>query len=87
MYRGERQRVEMLIEKELLDPVVDRLGVVGVVYEQNEDKRITVKTEVEVSPQFFAWVFGFGNKAKLINPPAVVDGMKEYLKSVSSVYE
>ncbi len=87
MYRGERQHVEVVIDKGLLDTVVDRLGVTGVVYDETKDKKVIVKTEVEVSPQFYSWVFGFGADAEIINPPTVVDGMKEYIKTVAAVYK
>ena len=36
-----------------------------------------------VSPQFFAWIFGFAGKAQILGPESVVDAMKEQLQRVS----
>ena len=42
---------------------------------------------VEISKQFYAWICGFHTKARIINPPEVVDGMKSFLKDISNRYE
>ena len=87
MFEGERQRVTMVFDNSLLDTVVDRLGAEDVMYHSDGDKRFVVNAEIEVSPQFYAWIFGFGDKARIKNPAAVVAGMKEYIKAVADVYE
>ena len=87
MFEGERQRVTMVFDNSLLDTVVDRLGAEDVMYHSDGDKRFVVNAEIEVSPQFYAWIFGFGDKARIKNPAAVVEGMKEFLKKVTTVYE
>lgn len=87
MYYGESQRVEMEFDDSLLDAVVDRLGVSGVIYKRTEGKKIIANAVIAVSPQFFAWIFGFGAKAKIIGPSSTVEEMKEFLKTVNAVYE
>ena len=87
IFEGERQRVTMEFDNSLLDAVVDRLGAEDVMYHSDGDKRFVVNAEIEVSPQFYAWIFGFGDKARIKNPAAVVEGMKEFLKKVTTVYE
>ena len=39
-----------------------------------------------VSPQFFAWVFGFHTLAQIVGPPDVVEKMREYLAQVAEMY-
>ena len=46
----------------------------------------TVTTQVEISDQFFGWVLGFGKKAKILEPPAVVDQFAAYLDKVREMY-
>ena len=87
MFEGERQRVTMEFDSSLLNTVVDRLGAEDTMYHSDGNDRFVVNAEVEVSPQFYAWIFGFGDKAKIINPSAVAAGMKEYLAAVNAVYE
>ena len=47
----------------------------------------TVRADVVVSPQFFAWVCGFGNQAKILEPEHVVADMKSHLVKISALYE
>ena len=86
-YNGESQRVVMEFHKDLLNAVVDRLGVEDIIYHSERKDCFVVNAEIEVSPQFYSWIFGFGAKAKIITPQSVVEGMKGYLKEVSAVYE
>ena len=87
MHGGQRQRVVMEFDIQLLDAVVDRLGTEDILYHSEGEKRFTVNADIEVSPQFYAWIFGFGGKAKIVAPRAVVDGMKVHIQEVTAVYE
>ena len=51
------------------------------------EDHFTVRTDVIVSPQFFAWVLGFGNKAKILGPESVVRKLREHLNQVTALYE
>lgn len=89
MFNGELRGVEMRFINPLLDTVIERFGTgANTFYSALPDKRhFVVKTDIEVSSQFFGWICGFGNKAKILNPPSVVDGMKEYVSKIQKVYE
>ena len=54
--------------------------------EKLDDTHFTVATQVEISDQFFGWVLGFGKKAKILEPPAVVDQFAAYLDKVRQMY-
>lgn len=89
MFSGTPRGVEMRFINPLLDTVIERFGTgANTFYSALPDKRhFVVKTDIEVSSQFFGWICGFGNKAKILNPPSVVDGMKEYVSKIQKVYE
>ena len=42
--------------------------------------------DVEISDQFFAWVCGFGKRAKIIGPEDVVNKMGKFLSGISNMY-
>lgn len=81
MFTGEETSVKLRFEKDLVGPVLDRLGR-GVMLIPDGPEHFTVRTDVVVSPQFFAWVFGFAGKAKILGPESVVKAMEEQLKKV-----
>lgn len=89
MFSGTPRGVEMRFINPLLDSVIERFGTgANVIYRALPDKRhFIVKADVEVSPQFFGWICGFGNRAKILNPPSVVEEMKEYVNTIHKMYE
>ena len=88
MFGGKQERVVIRFINPLLDAVVDRFGNDrgSVWYEKLDDTHFTVSTQVEISDQFFGWVLGFGKKAKILEPPAVVDQFAAYLDKVRQMY-
>ena len=42
--------------------------------------------EIAVSPQFFAWIFGFGNEAEILGPASVKNQFLTQIKSVQGMY-
>ena len=86
MFTGEETSVRLRFEKDLVGAVIDRLGRDVMLVPDGED-HFTVRTNVIVSPQFFAWVLGFGNKAKILEPESVVRKLREHLDQVTALYE
>ena len=70
-----------------LDTVVDQFGTVGAKYVKVDDRHFPVQTEVEISDMFYAWVCGFGRRAKILEPPQVVEGMRDFVHKISAMYE
>ena len=87
MFGGQRERVTIRFIDYKLDTVVDQFGTNGVKYEKIDDKHFTAQAEVEISDMFYAWVAGFGRRAKIIDPPHVVEGMREFVSKVAEMYE
>ena len=87
MYGGEERLVQIRFINPLLDAVVDRFGTKDVQYSRVDDHHFCVSAKVEISDQFFAWVCGFGKRAKIINPSSVVEDMKKFLHNLTKMYE
>lgn len=86
MFTGEETSVRLRFENDLVGAVIDRLGR-DVMLIPDGDAHFTVRTNVIVSPQFFAWVCGFGNRAKILGPESVVEKMREHMASITALYE
>ena len=85
MFTGEEVSVRLRFSNELVGPVLDRLGR-DIMLIPDGDSHFTVRTNVVVSPQFYAWVFGFGDKAVILDPSQVAEGMREHLHTVAALY-
>ena len=55
-------------------------------YSQMDDTHFTVTTEVEISNQFYGWICGFGNDAKILLPKSAVSGFTEYIDKIRNSY-
>lgn len=86
MYQGDVESVTMRFDKKLVDTVLDRFGRDTVILKRGPD-HFDITAVVSVSPQFFGWVFGLGNKAEIIRPDDVREQMKDALKSAFSKYD
>ena len=85
MFTGQEKNVVLRFENHLVGAVLDRLGRDVFIVPDGPD-HFTVRTDVIVSPQFFAWVLGFGGSAHIIVPAEVVAGMRQHINSVSKLY-
>lgn len=86
MFTGKEISVQLRFENTLIDPVLDRLGH-DIMPIPEGDSHFTVRTDVVVSTQFFAWVCGFGTKAQIIAPESVVQEMTAYVEAIYSMYQ
>lgn len=85
MFSGKEERVRMRFDNHLVGAVMDRLGR-DVMLVPDGDSHFLVSADVVVSPQFFAWVLGFGALAQITGPETVVRQMAEHLESVMPMY-
>ncbi len=85
MFSGTDQRITLRFENALVGAVLDRLGR-DIPIVPDGESHFLVTADVIVSPQFFAWVAGFGNQVRIMSPDAVVRQMREYIDSIASLY-
>lgn len=86
MFSGEDVTVRLRFENHLVGAVLDRLGQ-DVMIVRDGDDHFTVSAEVVVSPQFFAWVCGFGAAAQIIGPEHVARKMADHVKGIAAIYD
>lgn len=87
MFGGDLKKVKIRFENSLLDTVIDKFGVgFGAEYHTDGDNHFVVTTDVAVSDQFYAWVCGFGTKAKIVEPAQIAADFRKYLSTVLNQY-
>ena len=85
MFSGTEERVRLRFAKHLVGAVLDRLGQdVSIIPDGNE--HFTVSADVVVSPQFFAWLCGFGADAQLLAPTNAAEQMKAHIEEIAALY-
>ena len=86
MYPGTEEEVKIRFQNRAADVVVDEFGEqVNMMYV--DASHFAIRARVALSPTFYAWVASLGKKAKIMEPPAAVEGMKKFLQDASSMYE
>ena len=76
MYSGDAIDVKMRFHKDLVNVVIDRFGQDTMLIPDGQEYfNFTVR--VAVSPMFLSWVIGFGKKAKIVYPQAVIDQCRQ----------
>ena len=85
MYSGDAVDVKLRFHRSLTNAVMDRFGRNTMFIPDGKDHFIfTVR--VAVSPMFLSWLMGFGSKAKILYPQAVIDAYKELCLQALSQY-
>lgn len=75
MYPDDLCTVELLCENEVMRSVIDRFGE-DVSTVTADDGHFKAIVEVAPSPPFFAWVFTFCGKIRILGPEEVLDEMR-----------
>ena len=79
LFDSEHAQVELLCENAMMNTVLDHFGE-KVKVKKADDEHFAFTAEVSVSPTFFAWVFEFGGKIKILGPQSVKDAYQELVK-------
>ena len=85
MFTGEEHRVRLRFARHLAGAVIDRFGKDVMIVPDGEE-HFTVTVEVAVSPQFFAWIFGFGAEAEILAPESVRQLMAQQAAQIAALY-
>ena len=80
MYSGESSRVEILCENKVMNSVIDRFGK-DVFVLKVDDEHFKAIVSVDLSPTFFAWIFTFGGKMKIVAPLEAKEKFNEVVKN------
>ena len=86
MFSGEPEPVRLRFSNQLVGAVLDRLGN-EIMLIPDGDEHFIVTADVVVSPQFFAWIFGFGDMVQILGPDEVIDRMASHIRAVMAKYD
>lgn len=85
MFGGEKTDVKLRFANRLVGVVVDRFGKDIFIRQDGEEHFITT-VQVMVSPQFIAWVLGFGAEVQVLGPLPVVQQLQKTLANIAPLY-
>ena len=80
LYDGPLYDVTLHCENDMMKHLIDRFGE-GVRTSIVGDNHFKAYVSVPASPTFFAWVFTFGGRMKIVEPEDVVESYREMLKA------
>lgn len=85
MYQGIKKIVRIEFANYMCGVFIDRFGK-DITIMQVDDDHSVINVNVNVSPQFFGWIFSLGKDVKVVGPEDVVEEMKkqaeEFLKKL-----
>lgn len=85
MFTGTEQTVRLRFADHLAGAVIDRFGK-DVYMAPGADGHFITEVTVDVSPQFLAWVFGFGTNVEVLSPDNVRCQMRDAACGVAALY-
>ena len=88
MFSGKEETVTVEAPHRLAGVFIDRFGEAANIRKNfdNPDKFL-VRIAVNVSPQFYAWIFGLGKDVKIISPESVKEDFIKTTTAILSNYE
>ena len=85
MYGGETTNVRILADNSLAGVVIDRFGTDVTIL--NHGDKFEFCAKVMISPTFYSWVMGFGNKMKILSPEGVAKEAENIARQIVEVYK
>ena len=86
MFAGTPRTVRLRFENHLVGAVIDRFGK-DILVVPDGDEHFTVSIDAVTSPQFYAWVFGFGGEAEILFPADARKAMRQQALETAKRYE
>ncbi len=85
MFGGEREAVTLRVANRLAGVVLDRFGK-DILLMPDGDGYFLIHVRVAVSPNFFGWVFGFGDEMQIISSEGVKKQFLAHVEKVTALY-
>ena len=86
MYHGEKTKVCIKFANHMCGVFIDRLGK-DTLFRKIDENHSELIVDINVSPQFFGWIFSLGNDVEIVSPVEVVNELREYTKKFIMKYE
>ena len=88
MFAGDTQEITLSVDKGLVGVIADRFGKnIFITSDENNDNNFFVKVNVNISDQFFGWVFALGDKIRITSPESVCARFEAHIAKVAGLYE
>lgn len=88
MFAGDTQEITLSVDKKLVGVIADRFGKnIFITSDENNENNFIVKVNVNISDQFFGWVFALGDKIKITAPESVSARFEAHCLKVARLYE
>ena len=85
MYSGNEETVRMRFSNNLVSVVIDRFGK-NISIVPDGDEHFTISIKAQISPQFYAWLFGFAGECEVLSPGYVRDEYCKKLRETAKLY-
>lgn len=85
MFAGEEKTVRLRCNNSMIGVIVDEFGT-DVSIRKEDENHIVARMDVAVSPQFFGWLAGLGDRIEIISPSDVREEYRTYLANIVSRY-
>lgn len=86
MFGGDEETVSLCCHNSMAGVIIDRFGE-DITMIKKDEEHFTVRINVMLSPQFYAWVFSLENKVKITGPDNVIEDMKNKLSDTLKGYD
>lgn len=87
MYQGKKIKVKIQFANYMCGVFIDRFGK-DISFRPIDDERSELHVDVNVSPQFFGWIFSLGKDVKVVGPKEVVEELRtkteEFLENLNN---
>lgn len=85
MYAGQEERISLRFDNSLIGVALDRFGSdISVI--PDEGGSFVINVFAYISPAFFSWLFGFGDKVKILSPRGVIEAFTKFGQESLSQY-
>ncbi len=87
MFAGERESITLRVHKNLIGVIADRFGRdVFITRDLESREHFILKVEVNVSDQFFGWIFALGDEVQIISPDSLARKFADHCAKVMNIY-
>lgn len=87
MFSGREENIRIQCKNSLAGVFIDRFGTESVRPDFEHPHCFIAKITVNISPQFYGWLFGLGKDIKILSPNSVIDEYTAMLQKVSQNYQ
>lgn len=86
MYQGQKKKVKIRFANYMCGVFIDRFGK-DITFRPVDNEHSELHVDVNVSPQFFGWIFSLGKDVKVVGPEEVVEELRakteEFLENLN----